>query len=198
MEIQKENSLQSQNLKREEEQQPRNRSFEFFSCGCANRSWSVSRRLSRRAGWGEGRVGIALTVGGIITVALQSPAGAIVDRLRSKRLILILGCAVLAAGALLLSFTAAPWAVYTSQVLIGAAGRSWTPLAAITMGTVGVALFDRQFGRNQAFNSAANVAAASLDRWRQLSLWKSRHLHYRSRAHNSYSHRSYGHQAQRD
>lgn len=71
-------------------------------------------------------------------------------------------------------------------------------LAAITMGTVGVALFDRQFGRNQAFNSAGNVAAASLDRWRQLSLWKSRHLHYRSRAHNSYSHRSYGHQAQRD
>jgi len=73
-------------------------------------------------------VGIALTVGGIITVALQSPAGAIVDRLRSKRLILILGCAVLAAGALLLSFTAAPWAVYTSQVLIVAAGRSWTRL----------------------------------------------------------------------
>ena len=35
------------------------------------------------AGWGAGRVGIALTVGGIITVVLQTPAGAIVDQMRS-------------------------------------------------------------------------------------------------------------------
>jgi MFS family permease len=115
------------------------------------------------AGWGAGRVGIALTVGGIITVVLQTPAGAIVDQMRSKRLILILGCAVLAAGAVLLSFTSAPWAVYTSQVLIGGAGPFLAPtLAAITMGIVGVGLFDRQFGKNQSFNSAGNVATAVL------------------------------------
>jgi MFS family permease len=115
------------------------------------------------AGWEPGSVGIALTIGGIVTVALQAPAGALVDQLRSKRLILALASAVLAIGAVLLSFTAEPWAVYTSQVLIGAAGPFLGPtLAAITMGIVGVTFFDHQFGKNQSFNSAGNVACALL------------------------------------
>ena len=115
------------------------------------------------AGWEPSRVGVALTIGGIITVVLQSPAGAIVDQLRSKRLILVLASAVLAVGAVLLSITAAPWAVYTSQILIGGAGPFLGPtLAAVTMGIVGLTFFDRQFGRNQAFNSGGNVACALL------------------------------------
>ena len=115
------------------------------------------------AGWGPGRVGMTLTIGGIITVALQAPAGAIVDQLRSKRLILVLASALLAVGALLLSITAAPWAVYTSQVLIGGAGPFLGPtLAAVTMGIVGISFFDRQFGKNQSFNSAGNVVCAFL------------------------------------
>ncbi len=115
------------------------------------------------AGWQPGRVGMALAIGGIITVVLQAPAGAIVDQVRSKRLILVLASAVLALGAVLLSTTAAPWAVYTSQVLIGGAGPFLGPtLAAVTMGIVGVTLFDRQFGKNQSFNSAGNVACAIL------------------------------------
>ena len=115
------------------------------------------------AGWNPGRVGMALTIGGILTVALQAPAGALVDQLRSKRLILVVASAVLAAGAVLLSITAAPWAVYTSQCLIGGASPFLGPtLAAITMGIVGIAYFDRQFGKNQSFNSAGNVATALL------------------------------------
>ena len=103
------------------------------------------------AGWEPGRVGVALTIGGIITVVLQAPAGAIVDQLKSKRLILVVASAVLAVGAVLLSITAAPWAVYTSQVLIGGAGPFLGPtLAAVTMGIVGVTFFDRQFGRKSS------------------------------------------------
>ena len=115
------------------------------------------------AGWEPGNVGVVLTLGGVITVLLQTPAGAMVDRVRSKRMILVFGSLVLAAGAVLLSFTARPWAVYTSQLLIGGAGPFLAPtLAAITMGLVGVKLFDRQFGKNQSFNSAGNVACALL------------------------------------
>jgi MFS family permease len=115
------------------------------------------------SGWEPGRVGMALTIGGIVTVVLQAPAGAIVDQLRPKRLILALASAVLAVGAVLLSITAAPWAVYTSQVLIGGAGPFLGPtLAAVTMGIVGVTFFDRQFGKNQSFNSGGNVACALL------------------------------------
>jgi MFS family permease len=115
------------------------------------------------AGWNPGRVGMVLTFGGILPIILQTPAGAIVDKARSKRLVLTAGALVLAAGAILLSVTAKPWAVYASQVLIGGAGPFLGPtLAAITMGLVGVKLFDRQFGKNQSFNSAGNVACALL------------------------------------
>jgi MFS family permease len=115
------------------------------------------------AGWEPGRVGMVLTLGGIITVVVQAPAGAIVDQVRSKRLILVIASAVLAVGAVLLSITAIPWTVYLSQVLIGGAGPFLGPtLAAVTMGIVGTTFFDRQFGKNQSFNSAGNVTCALL------------------------------------
>lgn len=115
------------------------------------------------AGWKPGRVGVVLTLGGVITVLLQTPAGALVDRVRAKRAVLIAGTLVLAFGAVLLCLSVAPWAVYSAQVLIGAASPFLAPtLAAITMGLVGVKLFDQQFGRNQSFNSAGNVACALL------------------------------------
>ncbi len=115
------------------------------------------------AGWNAGRVGIVLTAGGVVTVLLQTPAGAIVDRTSSRRLVLVVGCLVLAAGAVLLSCSTRTWAVYTAQFMIGGTGPFLAPtLAAITMGLVGVKFFDRQFGRNQSFNSAGNVACALL------------------------------------
>lgn len=115
------------------------------------------------AGWNPGRVGVALTIGGIVTVLLQTPAGAVVDRVRSKRSILVVGSIVLAIGAVVLSLSVEPWAVYSSQLLIGGAGPFLGPtLAAITLGLVGRQLFDRQFGRNQGYNSAGNVACALL------------------------------------
>lgn len=115
------------------------------------------------AGWDAARVGMALTIGGILTVVLQVPAGALIDRVRSKKTVLVLASCLLAVAAILLSVAAAPWAVYTSQVLLGAAVPFLGPtLAAVTMGIVGVALFDRQFGINQSFNSAGNIVCALL------------------------------------
>ena len=115
------------------------------------------------AGWDPGRVGFALTLGGFVTVALQTPAGWLVDRVRAKRAVLCAAAAVLACGAILLSFRTELRAVYTAQVLIGGASPFLAPtLAAITLGLVGKASFDRQFGMNQSFNSAGNVACAAL------------------------------------
>jgi MFS family permease len=53
--------------------------------------------------WNEQRVGIALTVGGIAGILTQTPAGALVDRLRSKRALIAAGVVALAAGALLVA-----------------------------------------------------------------------------------------------
>ncbi len=115
------------------------------------------------AGWKPDRVGYALTVGGVLTVVLQTPAGALVDRMRSRRGLLIAGVVVLAAGALLLARSTAPGAVYTAEALIGGSAPFLAPtLAALTLGLVGARGFDRQFGRNQAFNSGGNVVCALL------------------------------------
>ena len=122
----------------------------------------VAAYLAAR-GWTADHVGDALTLAGIVTVVLQTPAGAFVDRVRSKRAIVIAGSGVLAIGALLLFLSVAHWSVYTAQSIIGAANPFLGPtLAALTMGLVGPKLFDRQFGRNQSFNSAGNVACAAM------------------------------------
>lgn len=115
------------------------------------------------SGWRAGAVGHALTVAGIVTVIVQTPAGWIVDHVVRKRLVLVAAALVLGAGALLLTVSTAPAVVYAAQILIGGTGPFLGPtLAAITMGIVGVAAFDRQFGRNQGFNSAGNLFAAGL------------------------------------
>jgi len=113
-------------------------------------------------GWQAGAVGRALTFGGIVTVVLQTPAGWVVDRASRKRLILVAGTLVLALGAVLLAIDGSAVNVFAAQGLIGFAGPFLGPtIAAITMGVVGVKLFDAQFGRNQGFNSAGNLFAAA-------------------------------------
>jgi predicted MFS family arabinose efflux permease len=112
-------------------------------------------------GWNEQRVGISLTVGGVAGILTQTPAGALVDHLRSKRALIAAGVAALAVGALLIAFVPTFWSVVSAQVLIGGTSSIFGPaICAISLGIVGHRLFDRREGRNQAFNSAGNVVAA--------------------------------------
>ena len=112
-------------------------------------------------GWNEQRVGIALTVGGIAGILTQTPAGALVDRLRSKRALIAAGIVSLAVGALLIALVPTFWSVMSAQVLIGGTSSIFGPaICAVSLGIVGHRLFDRRQGRNQAFNSAGNVVAA--------------------------------------
>ena len=69
----------------------------------------------------------------------------------------------LVAGAFLLMGRLSPMSVYSAQFLIGGSGAFLAPtVAAITLGIVGGSAFDKQFGKNQAFNSAGNVFTALL------------------------------------
>ena len=112
-------------------------------------------------GWNEQRVGIALTIGGIAGIVAQTPAGAVVDHLRSKRALIAIGIVALVAGALLIALAPTFWSVMSAQVLIGGTSSVFGPaICAISLGIVGHRLFDRRQGRNQGFNSAGNVAAA--------------------------------------
>src|ERR1700748_2259977 len=69
--------------------------------------------------WNEQSVGIALTVGGIAGIVTQTPARALVDRVRSKRALIMAGVIALAAGALLIALLPGFWPVMLAQVLIG-------------------------------------------------------------------------------
>jgi len=112
-------------------------------------------------GWNEQLVGVALSVGGIAGIAAQTPAGALVDRVHSKRTLIAAGVIALATGALLIATLPTLWPIMTAQVLIGASSTIFIPaICAISLGVVGHVLFDRRQGRNQAFNSAGNVVAA--------------------------------------
>ncbi|MGD0530506.1 MAG: MFS transporter [Polyangiaceae bacterium] len=112
-------------------------------------------------GWNEERVGLALTVGGIAGILAQTPAGAVVDSLRSKRALVGVAVAALAAGALLIALRPSFWPVMGAQVFIGSTSSVLVPaICAMSLGIVGRAAFDARQGRNQTFNSGGNVTAA--------------------------------------
>ena len=111
--------------------------------------------------WNEESVGLALTVGGIAGILTQTPAGGLVDFLRSKRALVGVAVAALAAGALLIALFPSFWPVMAAQVFIGGTSSVFIPaICAMSLGIVGRAAFDTRQGRNQTFNSAGNVTAA--------------------------------------
>jgi predicted MFS family arabinose efflux permease len=111
--------------------------------------------------WNEERVGLALTVGGIAGILTQTPAGGLVDFLRSKRALVGVAVAALAAGAVLIALFPSFWPIMGAQILIGGTSSVFIPaICAMSLGIVGRAAFDVRQGRNQTFNSAGNVIAA--------------------------------------
>jgi MFS family permease len=99
--------------------------------------------------WNEQRVGLALTIGGIAGIVSQTPAGALVDRLKCKRALIAAGVFGLAIGALLIAFNPSFWPVVTAQLLIGAMSSFFMPaIAAISLGIVGHKLFNLRQGRD--------------------------------------------------
>jgi len=115
------------------------------------------------SGWNAQTIGIALTGGSIAGIIAQTPAGALADRVRSKRTLIAGGVIALAIGALMIAIYPSFWSVMSAQTLIGVSSSVFGPtVVAISLGLVGRELFDRRQGRNQTFNSAGNVVAAVL------------------------------------
>src|SRR6202161_141134 len=68
--------------------------------------------------WNEESVGLALAVGGVAGILTQTPAGGLVDAVRSKRALVGVAVTALAAGALLIALFPRFWFVMGAQVLI--------------------------------------------------------------------------------
>jgi MFS family permease len=117
-------------------------------------------------GWQSGLIGTVMTAGGIAGMLVTAPAGALIDSTRHKKLFVIIPgiCTIIGSAVVLLSQNF--WVVTISQVTTAIAGAAIGPaVAGITLGMVRQAGFNRQIGRNQAFNHAGNMVGAGLSGW---------------------------------
>jgi len=114
-------------------------------------------------GWQSGLIGTVMTIGGIAGMVMTAPAGALVDATTHKRAFVIVPgiCTVLASTLILLAQNFP--VVAASQVATAIAGAAIGPAVnGITLGIAHQAGFNRQNGRNQAFNHAGNMVGAGL------------------------------------
>ncbi|HUJ38284.1 MAG TPA: MFS transporter [Hyphomicrobium sp.] len=114
-------------------------------------------------GWDSGYIGTVMTVGGVAGMLMTAPAGAFIDQTHYKRAAVIVAglCSVIASAVVLVSQTF--WVIALSQVGSAVAGAAIVPAVnAITLGIVRQRGFNRQNGRNQAFNHAGNMVGAAL------------------------------------
>jgi MFS family permease len=113
--------------------------------------------------WTQLDIGLILTIGTITGVALQIPAGALVDRMPAKRLLAALVVASISASALLLALWPIFSVVVAAKVLHAVASSLLGPtLVAISLGLVGYASFSLRLGRNVRFLSFGNAIAAGV------------------------------------
>jgi MFS family permease len=121
----------------------------------------VALFLQSAAGWNPAQIGTSLAAGNLAQVIAQTPAGAMIDRLRQKRALLLGGIALIAIACLATVLWTNLAIVTAAQALIGMAGAIFPLcLAAVALGLVGRHRMDRQMGVNQAFNAAGNMTAA--------------------------------------
>ena len=118
--------------------------------------------LTTQQHWSQSSVGVVTTVGGLLGLVGQTPAGALIDAMRAKRGLIVAALAVLAAGAVVIYALPSFWPVLAANTLMGLVGDVFGPaVAALTLGLYRRGALARRMGRNAAFDHAGNVAIAA-------------------------------------
>jgi MFS family permease len=113
--------------------------------------------------WTQTDIGLVLSIGALVSLMSQVPAGALIDAVRSERL--AAGAAVVAIGGSAFMIAVAPLfaAVALARALQAAASSVLGPsIAAISLGLVGRSKLAARLGRNACFAAAGNGAAAAI------------------------------------
>jgi MFS family permease len=111
--------------------------------------------------WDSASIGMALAAASLSAVIAQTPAGALVDRLRQKRELVALAALLVAVGCLATLWVRSVPGVVTVQALMGMVEAIFQPaLVGISLGLVGYKWLDRRIGRNESISHAGNVVAA--------------------------------------
>lgn len=114
-------------------------------------------------GWNPETIGFVITISGIAGIVANTPAGAVIDRTRRKRAVIIVAALAVTASCLTLPFIGSFLAVAATQSMAGAAAAVFPPaLAALALGIYGRKQMARRIGRNEAFNHGGNAVAAGL------------------------------------
>ena len=114
-------------------------------------------------GWASGLIGTAMTLGNVAGMLITTPIGGFIDATNYKRSwVIVPGIGVVLASVIIL-FSQDFWAVAASQIATSIAGAAIVPaVTGITLGIVKQKGFNRQNGRNQAFNHAGNMIGAAV------------------------------------
>lgn len=114
-------------------------------------------------GWAADDIGYVMTLGGIAGMLATTPAGALTDAVRAKRLVVGIGSVLVVAGSLLLLISSSFTVTALSQVGTGIVGAIIGPaIAGLTLGIVGQQGLPAQLGNNEAWNHGGNVFSAAL------------------------------------
>nr|WP_038436869.1 MFS transporter [Pseudomonas brassicacearum] len=113
--------------------------------------------------WEPASIGVVMTVAAIVGLVAQAPAGALIDRVRSKRTVVAAAALLVTLACLVLPFTSSFSLVALTQAVSAVAASVFAPaIAAISLGITGPRAFTRRTGRNETFNHAGNACAALL------------------------------------
>jgi MFS family permease len=111
--------------------------------------------------WTGLAIGSVLSLGALVTLASQIPAGLLVDWMPSKRIAAAIGLGALGASALLFVFVPSQFGVGLAEILHGFAGcMLGQAIAAISVALVSHHFLGLRLGRNVRFASLGNGIAA--------------------------------------
>lgn len=113
--------------------------------------------------WDPASIGVVMTLAGIAALLTQGPAGALIDRTRSKRAVIAVAALLVTGSCVLLPFVSSFSLVALTQAASAVAASVFAPgISAISLGITGPRAFTRRTGRNETFNHAGNAVAALL------------------------------------
>ncbi|TWB39084.1 MFS transporter [Nitrospirillum pindoramense] len=117
--------------------------------------------LVTQQGWSQSAVGMVTMVSGLLGLAAQGPAGALIDAVRAKRELVAAALAVLAIGSVVIFAVPTFWPVLLANTVLAVVGDIFGPaVAALTLGLYARSQLAGRMGRNGAFDHAGNVFIA--------------------------------------
>jgi MFS family permease len=136
----------------------------FFQAEAVGVVLPILNSFLKEAHWRYDQIGVATALLGLGTLLFQTPAGMLVDRVKSRRTLFFSASIAVGICFGIIPFVprTAPW-IDTLLFLSGVAQSIFIPvLGALALALVGYQALNRTLGENQGWNHAGNIVAALL------------------------------------